>query len=147
MLRPRILPIESLSGKLRRAFLVAEAECKRANGRFRHGACLIVSRNVSAGHNRLRPIAWASVDRRKAAVERGEAWNARLCAHAEIMALHAARKARNAPLSRALVVVLRLDTEGRYAYSRPCAMCAHNLERVGVTRIYYTDGKGGLCAF
>ena len=64
--------------------------------------------------------------------------------HAEMNALHRARKTLR-KINNAVLVVVRYNREGRLVNSYPCNLCIELIKKSSVVKVIYSDENGKLC--
>lgn len=120
------------SAKIKRYFHLARSVAHNSEyGKIRHGALLTKGGSViNTCHNKDK---FCSFGTRFRDPSRGHA-----TIHAEIGCILGLPRSVT---SGADVYVCRINKQGQFRNSKPCAMCHEVLKHVGVRRVYYTAGE------
>ena len=103
-------------------------------GKLRHGALLVKGGSVlSASFNKNNFTAFGSRFRNN--------YHGHATVHAELGCI------LGMPRSSTIgsdIYVCRINREGNFRYSKPCAMCHEAMKHVGVKRVYYSTNDGTI---
>lgn len=102
----------------------AVAHC--SNYKFKHGAILVRGGSIiKSAYNKGRPVSFLNKFHK----------NNRASLHAEIGCILNLDKRKTANCD---IYVIRLDAAGKFALSKPCAMCQLACKEMNIRRIYYS---------
>tara|TARA_R100000008_G_C3587523_1_gene173703 strand:+ start:8784 stop:9242 length:459 start_codon:yes stop_codon:yes gene_type:complete len=101
-------------------------------GKIRHGAILVKGGSIlNASFNKDN---FTSFGARFRHVNRGHA-----TVHAELGCILGMPRSST---TGADIYVCRINRDGEFRYSKPCAMCHEAMKHVGIKRVYYTTNEG-----